>query len=79
MISHNPNRKNLFEKFGQYVGHDTGLTPEVNLDVSGGFNNTACASDPKYITQKKCFNINVKNDSFYTPILPTYPWLGFAR
>ena len=62
------------------MGHDSGLTPEVNLDdkLSGGFNNTACAEKP-HLHNPKCFNINVTNDDFYNGKLPTYPILGFAR
>ena len=75
-----PIEQAFFAQFGQYVGHDTGLTPEVNLhldiNLSGGFNNTACAESKN----KKCFNIDVTNDTFYKEAkLPTYPWLGFAR
>eukprot|EP00092_Neocalanus_flemingeri_P003870 GFUD01004167.1.p1 GENE.GFUD01004167.1~~GFUD01004167.1.p1 ORF type:complete len:695 (+),score=85.89 GFUD01004167.1:112-2196(+) len=72
---------NLFYQFGQFISHDMGLTPEVNLDMklSGGFNNTACATE-EFRHKKQCFNIDVTNDTFYKNVnLPTYPWLGFAR
>ena len=46
--------------------------------LSGGFNNTACATVPYNKTQK-CFNIDASNDTFYEGNLPTFPWLGFAR